>query len=92
MQAASYWLRFDYPFWWNNLVAALDSVSLIGLTKDDELVRKALDWLIEHQETDGLWKVSYARPDVRETETARKQDTRRWVSLAICRVLKRLSQ
>jgi len=30
-RAASYWVRFDYPFWWNQLVAALDSVSLIGV-------------------------------------------------------------
>ena len=89
-KAASYWVRFDYPFWWNNLVSALDSVSLIGLTKDDEQIRKALDWLIEHQEEDGLWRVSYAKPDVGETETAKKRETRLWVSLAICRVLKRL--
>ena len=52
-QAASYWVRFEYPFWWNNLVAALDSVSLIGLTRDDEQIRKALDWLVDHQEEDG---------------------------------------
>jgi len=25
------WIRFEYPFWWNNLAAALDSVSLIGI-------------------------------------------------------------
>jgi Squalene-hopene cyclase C-terminal domain/Prenyltransferase and squalene oxidase repeat len=90
-RAASYWVKFEYPFWWNNLVAALDSVSLIGLSKNDEQIRKALDWLIDHQEADGLWKVSYARPIVRETEAAKKRDTRRRVSLAIGRVLKRLS-
>jgi hypothetical protein len=89
-KAAGHWLRFDHPFWWNNLVAALDSVSLIGLTKENQQIRKAVDWLIEHQEQDGLWRVSYAQPDVRETETARKRETRRWVSLAICRVMKRL--
>jgi hypothetical protein len=88
-KAASYWVRFEYPFWWKNLVAALDSVSLIGLTKHDDQIRKAVDWLIDHQEEDGLWRESYTKPDVRETETARKRDTRRWVSLAICRVLKR---
>ena len=90
-KAASYWVRFEYPFWWNNLVAALDSVSLIGLTKEDEQVREALDWLIGHQERDGLWKVSYAKANVRETDTAKRRETRQWVSLAICRVLKRLS-
>jgi hypothetical protein len=90
-RAAGYWARFEYPFWWNNIVTALDSVSLIGLSKDNEQVNKAMNWLIDHQEADGLWKVSYAKPNVRETETVLKRDTRRWVSLAICRVLKRLS-
>jgi len=91
-RAAGYWVRFEYPFWWNNVVAALDSVSLIGLSRDDEQVSRALNWLIGHQEADGLWKVSYARPNVRETDVARKRETRLWVSLAICRVLRRLLQ
>jgi hypothetical protein len=79
-----------FYFWWNNIVTALDSVSLIGLSKSDEQVSKALTWLIKHQEADGLWRVSYAKPDARETETSRKRETKLWVSLAICRVLKRL--
>jgi hypothetical protein len=91
-KAASYWVRFDYPFWWNNLVSALDSVSLIGLTRDDEQIGKALDWLVDHQEEDGLWRVSYAKPDMPEKDTAKAREKRLWVSLAICRVLKRLSE
>ena len=90
-KAAGYWVRFEYPFWWNNIVAALDSVSLIGLSRDNEQVSKALGWLIDHQGEDGLWKVSYARPNVRETDVAKKRETAAWVNLAICRVLKRLS-
>ncbi len=91
MKAAGYWLRFDYPYWWNSLVAALDSVTLIGLNRDDGQVARAAAWLIEHQEADGLWPLYYARPDARETEAARKRETRLWVALSICRVLKRLS-
>jgi hypothetical protein len=90
-RAANYWVRFDYPSWWNNLVAALDSVSLIGLTKDDEQISKALTWLVDHQEEDGLWRVSYARPDALDKDTAKAREKRLWVSLAICRVLKRLA-
>lgn len=89
-QAASYWVRFDYPYWWNNLVAALDSLSLIGLSSDDEQIKQALKWLADHQEASGLWKVSYARPHEREKETAKARETKLWVSLAICRVFKRL--
>jgi hypothetical protein len=89
-RAASYWVRFDYPFWWNNLVAALDSVSRIGLSKDEQPIQRALDWLSDHQEESGLWKVSYARPGEKEKQTPKAQATKRWVSLAICRVFKRL--
>jgi hypothetical protein len=89
-QAASYWVRFEYPFWWNNLVAALDSLSLIGLSKDDEQIHEGLNWLIDHQEKNGLWKSSYARSQEKEKETAKAGDMKRWVSLAICRVFRRL--
>lgn len=87
-QAASYWVRFEYPFWWNNLVAALDSLSLIGLAKDDERIREALSWLIDHQEKDGLWKVTYVKN--KEKETAKEQEMRLWISLAICRIFERM--
>jgi hypothetical protein len=85
-QAASYWVRFEYPFWWNNLVAALDSLARIGLSKDDEQIKQALTWLSDHQAEGGLWKVSYARPQENEKETAKARDMKLWVSLAICRV------
>jgi hypothetical protein len=84
---ASYWVRFEYPFWWNNLVPALDSLALIGLSNDDEQIKRALGWLVEHQEASGLWKVSYAKPDEPEKDTVRVRKMKRWVSLAICRVL-----
>lgn len=86
--AASYWVRFQYPFWWNNLVAALDSISLIDPSREDEQVKKALNWFIDNQEESGLWRTSYAK-DV-EIENAKTKEMKLWVSLAICRVFKRL--
>jgi hypothetical protein len=87
-QAASYWVRFQYPFWWNNLVAALDSISLIDPSRDEKM-DQALDWLLDHQEGDGLWKGTYV--EGKEVDNARTRETRRWVSLAICRVLRRMT-
>ena len=89
-QAASYWVRFEYPFWWNNLVAALDTVSRIGLSREDDQIEQALIWLSEHQENDGLWRVTYAKPLGEGKETARAREVKLWISLAICRVFKRL--
>jgi len=89
-QAPSYWVRFEYPFWWNHLVSALDSVSRIGLSKDNDQIAGALHWLVEHQEANGLWKVSYAKPEREEKGTYKAHETKFWVSLAICRVFSML--
>lgn len=86
-RAATYWLRFQYPFWWNSLVSALDSLSLIGLSKEDPQIQKALAWLAEQQEGSGLWKVSDAK--TQERESTKVLEMRLWVTLSICRILKR---
>lgn len=88
-QAASYWLRFDSPFWWNNLVATLDSISLIGLSKDDQQIQKALIWLRDHQDENGLWRITYAKLPEEIKDTPKGREKQLWVSLAICRVFKR---
>jgi len=86
-QAASYWVRFEYPFWWNNLLAAMDSVTRIGLGLDNAQVRRARDWFVENQEPDGLWRVTYAQE---ARDTPKNRATQLWITLAICRVLQRL--
>jgi hypothetical protein len=85
-----YWVRFEYPFWWNNLVSALDSISRIGLPKEDAQIQQALTWLVEHQEEDGLWKVTYTKPDEAEKITPKTQQMKAWITLAICRIFQRL--
>lgn len=90
LQSASYWVRFEYPFWWNNLVSALDSLTLIGFGLEDEDIRRAAAWLVEHQQANGLWRVSYMRPDEKEKDSPEMGRRSRWVSLAVCRVLSRL--
>ena len=87
-RAASYWMRFEYPFWWNSLVSALDSLSLMGLPREDPQIREGLTWLTEHQQESGLWRTSYVR--MQERETTRILGMRCWVSFAVCRILKRL--
>ncbi len=88
-QSADYWVRFEYPFWWNNLVAALDSLSLIGPEWGlDPDIQRALKWLVDHQEETGSWKLNYARPQA-ERDTPKNRDMKLWVSLAICRVFER---
>ena len=52
---------------------------------------RALNWLIEQQQPNGLWRVSYVQPRAQEKETAKVRDMKLWISLAICRVFKRFS-
>jgi hypothetical protein len=89
-RAASYWVKFQFPYWWNHLVAAMDSVTEIGLTEANTDVRKAADWFVEHQEKNGLWKTSYVRQGKTVRESTGMKGMKPWVSLAICRVFKRL--
>lgn len=90
LQAAEYWVRFEFPFWWNNLVSALDSISRIGLSREDDQIQRGLDWLRDHQGESGLWRVSYMKPNEKEKDTAEARQRKLWVSLAICRVFKRM--
>jgi hypothetical protein len=87
-QSPENWVRFQYPFWWPDLVSSLDSVSLIGIPKEDGDIRQALDWLVSHQQESGLWKNSYSKIH-KATENKKSQEERLWISLAICRVFRR---
>jgi hypothetical protein len=80
-RAANYWTRF--AFWWPNLLTALNSLSFLGFTKDDFDIKKGLDWFIENQQKDGLWKLESNK----SIKTSESED-RHWLGLAICKVIK----
>jgi len=77
--------EFQFPFWWPNLLTALDSFSLMGYTRGDEDMQKGLQWFVANQGEDGLWQTSYkvSTPD-------KDRDARLWIALAVCHVFKRL--
>jgi len=81
-KASSYWLKFQFPFWWTSLLTALDSLSWLGFDRQDVDIARGLDWFLAHQSADGLWETGYG--------AGRKaEENRHWVGLATCRVLKR---
>ncbi len=82
------WVNFRYPFWWTDLISALDSVSLIGIPKEDGDVSRALGWLVANQEESGLWKQTYSRIH-KAIESEKSREVQWWISLAICRVFRR---
>jgi hypothetical protein len=87
-RAVKHWLRFEYPFWWNNLVSALDTLSELGDSASDPAISEALRWLVQHQERSGMWNANYAAPNARES--ARSRGIKPWITLAICRIFRRL--
>jgi hypothetical protein len=87
-KASSYWVRF--LFWWPNLVTALDSLSLMGYSRDDSDIRKALNWLFENQLSDGLWNISYVEGKKGICKINEKTRERQlWLTLTISQILKR---
>lgn len=78
----SFWLRFTFPFWFTDLLSAMDSLSLLGFKKEEPQMEKAIEWFVSQQQASGLWKVKVLKNDRTESEL--------WISLGICRVLKRL--
>jgi hypothetical protein len=81
-KAPRYWTRF--VFWWPNLLTALDSLSLLGFTKDDPDIKKALKWFVDNQQPDGLWKLE-SNKEIK----ARDLSEWLWLGLSIGRLLKR---
>jgi hypothetical protein len=81
-KADSYWLKFQFPFWWPNLLTALDTLSRLGFTRKDKDIARGLAWFVENQSGDGLWETGYG-------SGRNAERMRRWVGLAICRVLRR---
>lgn len=83
-RAAHYWTKFQYPFWWPNILTALNSLSLMGFPRDDEDVKTGLDWFVDNQAEHGLWENGYTV----STEEKHWQ-AQLWIGLAVCRVFKR---
>ena len=78
-----YWLRFTYPFWFTDLISATDSLSKLGFKKEEPEIASTIQWFIAHQHNSGLWKL-------KTLKNQKKYHTDLWISLAICRILRRL--
>ncbi len=80
-KAPGFWTRFSFPFWFTDLLSALDSLSLLKFSASDAQIKKALEWLGSKQEQDGKWNLSLLRANDKELSL--------WIGLAIWRVFKR---
>jgi hypothetical protein len=83
-KAPVYWLKFQYPFWWTSLLTALDTLSWLDFDREDEDINRGVAWFLANQSRDGLWETGYGSGKGAD-------ENRRWVGLAVCRVLKRFA-
>lgn len=80
-KTVKYWTKIRYPFWYTDILSSLDSLSKIGFSNSDPDIEKGLVWLLRHQSDNGLWHTGYLKAKDKEKDI--------WVTLAVCRVLKR---
>ncbi|MEN6329874.1 MAG: hypothetical protein ABFC91_06240 [Methanobacteriaceae archaeon] len=79
-----YWESVSFPFWFTNILTALDSLSLLGFSRKDQAVKEGLDFLCQKQTSDGLFDLKLLK--------TRDKDLKYWICLAVCRVFKRFYQ
>jgi len=84
-KAPSYWLKFQFPFWWTSLLTALDTLSMLGFSNKEAEIARGLDWFVAHQAEDGLWPTGYG-------QGRQAKANRRWAGLAVCRMVRRYFQ
>jgi hypothetical protein len=77
-KGVEYWTKFQFPFFWTDLLSSLDTLFWLGFSNDDPDITRGLSWFVENQSGDGLWKASYEK----------REDMHQWVTLAVCRLFK----
>ncbi len=87
-KAADNWVNFKFPYFWTDLLSAMDSVTMIS-TKIDQHTEKAVNWFIDNQQSSGLWKHSYSKIH-KFVENDKTYEVQLWVTLTICRILRRI--
>lgn len=79
-QAVNYWFKLQYPYWWTNLLSAMDSLADLQFGAHDPRIRKGLEWFRENQRSGGTWMNSYEGKD---------PDADGWISYAVCKMVKK---
>jgi hypothetical protein len=81
-KAPEYWTKITFPFWFTDVLSALDTLSKLGFSGNLENIREAIDWFANQQKNDGSWNLYLLKG-------AEDKNTNLWVALVICRMLKR---
>lgn len=78
---ARYWERVSFPFWFTDVVSALDTLSQLGASPRSNPIAGALERLTERQRENGTFSLKLLR--------AKDKDLAWWICLAVYRSLQR---
>lgn len=79
-RGTEYWTRFSFPYWFTDLISALDSLSRLGFEPDQPDIQHGLDWFVTNQQADGTWLLKILRNKDRSLPL--------WMQLNICRIFR----
>jgi hypothetical protein len=77
----AYWTGFRFPFWFTDILTALDTLARLGFPAEDPQIRKGLNWFVERQRKDGGWTLKLL--------SGADKKLPYWLDLSVCRVFKR---
>lgn len=80
-RAAAYWTRCSYPFWFTDVISALDTLGRIGLSPELPGISRAMAWLGSRQRRDGTFDLTVLR--------GKDPNLPLWLGLAISRAVAR---
>ena len=79
-RTVEYWEKVSFPFWFTDILSALDTLYFLGFTINNAQVENALNWLVNRQLDNGLWALKLLR--------TKDKDLPLWIALVICRIFK----
>ena len=84
-KAPDYWTRITFPFWFTDILSALDSLSRFGFSSNHPNISEAIDWFVEQQKEDGSWSLHMLKG-------GGDSNYKYWIALVICRMLDRFAK
>lgn len=76
----NYWERVSYPFWFTDIISALDSLLKLGFEANNPHIKNALNFLKDKQNHQGTFDLKIVRGGDKNLPY--------WITLSVCRLFK----
>lgn len=75
-----FWERVSFPFWFTDIISALDSLFHLGFEANHLRIKSALNFLRDKQDPKGIFDLKIVRGG--------DKDLPYWITLSVCRIFK----